>query len=63
MEGVEMLRTESFPSGHTSAVFVIVTFWVLTSKHKRFTWLLVPAILRLVRDWICCSILYGYMSE
>ena len=35
VEGVIQLKTESFPSGHTSSAFAIATFFALVLPHKR----------------------------
>jgi membrane-associated phospholipid phosphatase len=40
IEGVRQLRTESFPSGHTSASFALATFFALYWPNKRWHWLL-----------------------
>jgi membrane-associated phospholipid phosphatase len=38
--GIELLTTESFPSGHTSAAFALATFFALYWPHKPWHWLL-----------------------
>lgn len=40
LEGVIQLKTESFPSGHTSGAFAISTFLALYEKNKKWNWLL-----------------------
>lgn len=40
LEGVIQLKTESFPSGHTSAAFSLATFLALYWKNKKLNWLL-----------------------
>jgi membrane-associated phospholipid phosphatase len=40
IEGVQQLRTESFPSGHSSASFALATFFALYLPNKRWHWLL-----------------------
>ncbi len=45
INGVEQLKTESFPSGHTSSAFAIFTFFALTFSHKRWHFLFAFAAL------------------
>lgn len=40
LDGVIQLKTESFPSGHTSAAFSVMTFFALYWKNKNLNWLL-----------------------
>jgi len=40
LDGVIQLKTETFPSGHTSAAFAIMTFLALYWKNKKLNWLL-----------------------
>jgi Membrane-associated phospholipid phosphatase len=40
LDGVVQLKTETFPSGHTSAAFSLMTFFALYWKNKKVNWLL-----------------------
>lgn len=56
MEGVKQLKTESFPSGHTSAAFSLATFFALFKSGRN--WNFIFAIIALI-------VAYGriYMSQ
>jgi Membrane-associated phospholipid phosphatase len=56
IEGVRQLKTESFPSGHTSASFSIATFLALFRSGRNWNWILA---------FFALTVAYGriYMSQ